>query len=109
MMWDVVIFVVVVFGMFAYWLVSSLRQVGLFKTLFAMLLATGRVLTVGYFFTEAVIRTANRTGFVSRCGQISDDMADYFPEEDPPFGYSSIADYEEDVIESNYHSVWHKR
>jgi len=49
MMWDVVIFVVVVFGMSVYWMVSSLSQRGLFRTLLGMLNGVVAVMTFGYF------------------------------------------------------------
>ncbi len=55
MWWDVVLFVVVVIGMASYWLVSSLHQRGLFRTLLGMLKGVIAVVTFGYFCASKVL------------------------------------------------------
>ena len=61
MWWDVVLFVVVVIGMASYWLVSSLRQRGLFRTLLGMLKGVIAVVTFGYFCASKVLDLHART------------------------------------------------
>jgi len=75
MMWDVVILVVVVFGMAAYWLVSSLRQRGFFRTLLGMLKGVVAVMTFGYFCASKALDLHNR---ITVSTDSDDDIGPYW-------------------------------
>lgn len=84
-MWDVVMLLVVVIFMASYWLVSSLRQRGLFRTLLGMVKGVVVVVTFGYFCASKALDLHNQTVVSTDAnddGPITDNM--YWEFKDSP-------------------------
>lgn len=90
MMWDVVILLVVVIFMASYWLVSSLRQRGLYRTLFSMLKGVAVVVTFGYFVAAKAFDVHSQRMVLARGGD--DDEDDYLEHVNPYSAFSHGGD-----------------